>query len=152
MWIQTEFGICRARFRCSKDRLSHGRNSNGRIAAPSRSNGYRLLHGSQQYSHYRLPLGFQGEFEKVRSIMIQLYFLLNRLAITYFFIFWSFFFRFLINCRSGSANLDGQIGSSVRTTLMTQDVVDMAIQVILAMLYLHRHKIIHQDVAARSCV
>lgn len=64
--------------------------------------------------------------------------------------------RFLTQCRSGGVNTCVQIGTGntteVRTTLMTQDVVDMAIQVVLATLYLHRHRVIHKDLAARNCV
>lgn len=37
-------------------------------------------------------------------------------------------------------------------TLLTQDLVDMAIQIIHAMIYLHKRKIIHKDLAARNCV
>lgn len=65
--------------------------------------------------------------------------------------------RFLIHCRSGGVNTEAQIGTGstateLRTTLLTQDVVDMAIQCVLAMIYLHRHRVIHRDVAARNCV
>jgi len=58
--------------------------------------------------------------------------------------------RFLTTCRNGSA--DSTSTTELRTTIMTQDVVDMAIQAVLAMLYLHRHRVVHRDVAARSCV
>jgi len=63
--------------------------------------------------------------------------------------------RFLTSCRNGGTSTDGQSGiasTAVRTTIMTQDVVDMAIQAVLAMLYLHRHRLVHRDLAARSCV
>ncbi|GFG35749.1 hypothetical protein Cfor_05200 [Coptotermes formosanus] len=37
-------------------------------------------------------------------------------------------------------------------TLLTQDIVDMAIQVVLAMLFLHSQRICHKDLATRNCV
>lgn len=40
----------------------------------------------------------------------------------------------------------------VSHTLTTQEVVDMALQVIHAMLYLHKKHLLHKDLAARNCV
>ncbi|PSN51027.1 Tyrosine-protein kinase RYK [Blattella germanica] len=51
--------------------------------------------------------------------------------------------RFLQNCH--------QRGEA-QYTLLTQDIVDMAIQVVLAMLFLHSQRICHKDLATRNCV
>ncbi|KAK7871821.1 hypothetical protein R5R35_006421 [Gryllus longicercus] len=51
--------------------------------------------------------------------------------------------RFLQNCRSRGEE---------QYTLLTQDIVDMGIQVVLAMMYLHGQRICHRDLAARNCV
>lgn len=40
----------------------------------------------------------------------------------------------------------------VSHTLTTQEVVDMALQIIHAMQYLHKKHILHKDLAARNCV
>lgn len=40
----------------------------------------------------------------------------------------------------------------VAHTLTTQEVVDMALQIIQAMQYLHKKKLLHKDLAARNCV
>lgn len=40
----------------------------------------------------------------------------------------------------------------VAHTLTTQEVVDMALQVIQAMQYLHKKRLLHKDLAARNCV
>lgn len=40
----------------------------------------------------------------------------------------------------------------VAHTLTTQEVVDMALQVIEAMHYIHKKHILHKDLAARNCV
>lgn len=37
-------------------------------------------------------------------------------------------------------------------TLTTQEVVDMALQIIHAMQYLHKKRLLHKDLAARNCV
>jgi serine/threonine protein kinase len=52
-------------------------------------------------------------------------------------------FRFLHNCHQRGAE---------QYTLLTQDIVDMAIQVVLAMLFLHSQRICHKDLATRNCV
>ncbi|XP_021931204.1 tyrosine-protein kinase Dnt-like isoform X1 [Zootermopsis nevadensis] len=51
--------------------------------------------------------------------------------------------RFLHNCH--------QRGEE-QYTLLTQDIVDMAIQVVIAMLFLHSQRICHKDLATRNCV
>lgn len=40
----------------------------------------------------------------------------------------------------------------VAHTLTTQEVVDMALQIIQAMQYLHKKHLLHKDLAARNCV
>ncbi|BES91902.1 determination of muscle attachment site [Nesidiocoris tenuis] len=40
----------------------------------------------------------------------------------------------------------------VAHTLTTQEVVDMALQIISGMLYLHKKRLLHKDLAARNCV
>lgn len=40
----------------------------------------------------------------------------------------------------------------VAHTLTTQEVVDMALQIIHAMQYLHKKHLLHKDLAARNCV
>lgn len=40
----------------------------------------------------------------------------------------------------------------VSHTLTTQEVVDMALQIISAMQYLHKKHLLHKDLAARNCV
>ncbi|XP_039299766.1 tyrosine-protein kinase Dnt-like [Nilaparvata lugens] len=52
--------------------------------------------------------------------------------------------RFLQNCKQG---VEG-----VAHTLTTQEVVDMALQAITGMQYLHKKRLIHKDVATRNCV
>ncbi|XP_075238654.1 tyrosine-protein kinase Dnt [Lycorma delicatula] len=52
--------------------------------------------------------------------------------------------RFLQNCKQG---VEG-----VTHTLTTQEVVDMALQVITGMQYLHKKRVLHKDLAARNCV
>lgn len=37
-------------------------------------------------------------------------------------------------------------------TLTTQAIVDMALQTILAMQFLHRKKLLHKDIATRNCL
>ncbi|KAJ9591605.1 hypothetical protein L9F63_001819, partial [Diploptera punctata] len=51
--------------------------------------------------------------------------------------------RFLQNCHHRGEE---------QYTLLTQDIVDMAIQVVLAMLFLHSQRICHKDLATRNCV
>ncbi|XP_065165096.1 tyrosine-protein kinase Drl isoform X2 [Atheta coriaria] len=51
---------------------------------------------------------------------------------------------FLQKCKS---NAEG-----VAHTLTTQEVVDMALQVIEAMQYLHKKHLLHKDIAARNCI
>lgn len=51
---------------------------------------------------------------------------------------------FLQKCKS---NAEG-----VAHTLTTQEVVDMALQVIEAMQYLHKKHLLHKDIAARNCM
>lgn len=52
--------------------------------------------------------------------------------------------RFLMKCKFSA---EGHCH-----TLLTQDLVDMAIQVVHAMIYLHKKKIVHKDLAVRNCV
>jgi len=40
----------------------------------------------------------------------------------------------------------------VAHTLTTQEVVDMALQVVHGMQYLHKKKVLHKDIAARNCM
>ncbi|XP_071440909.1 tyrosine-protein kinase Dnt-like [Hetaerina americana] len=54
--------------------------------------------------------------------------------------------RFLQRCRLRA----GEEAESV--TLMTRDIVGMGVQVALALLFLHRHRICHRDIATRNCV
>ncbi|XP_059481243.1 tyrosine-protein kinase RYK-like [Neocloeon triangulifer] len=69
--------------------------------------------------------------------------------------------RFLQNCRLRGSN--GDLPSKEETplstddeegqsSLTTQDLVHMALQVVLALMYLHGHKLSHRDVATRNCV
>ncbi|GLV43124.1 Derailed 2 [Carabus blaptoides fortunei] len=51
--------------------------------------------------------------------------------------------RFLLNCR--------QRGEE-QYTLLTQDLVDMAIQTVLGIMYLHSQHICHKDISTRNCV
>ncbi|XP_068085426.1 tyrosine-protein kinase RYK [Anabrus simplex] len=51
--------------------------------------------------------------------------------------------RFLQNCR---------LRGEEQYTLLTQDIVDMGIQVVLAMMFLHGQRVCHKDVATRNCV
>lgn len=51
---------------------------------------------------------------------------------------------FLQNCKFSS---EGHVA-----TLLTQDLVDMALQIVRGMIYLHKKHIIHRDLAARNCV
>jgi serine/threonine protein kinase len=69
--------------------------------------------------------------------------------------------RFLQNCRlrGSNGNLKNKEAVPVSTddeegqgSLMTQDLVHMALQVVLALMYLHGHKVSHRDVATRNCV
>ncbi|XP_065576094.1 tyrosine-protein kinase Drl-like isoform X2 [Artemia franciscana] len=68
--------------------------------------------------------------------------------------------RFLKSClKKLPENCEGmdliKLDNSVeddRPPLHTRDIVDMAIHVTLGMLYLHRHGIIHKDLATRNCV
>ena len=70
------------------------------------------------------------------------------------------FCRFLKSClKKLPENCEGmdliKLDNSVeddRPPLHTRDIVDMAIHVTLGMLYLHRHGIIHKDLATRNCV
>lgn len=69
--------------------------------------------------------------------------------------------RFLQNCRlrGSNGNLKNKEEVPVSTddeegqgSLTTQDLVHMALQVVLALMYLHGHKLSHRDVATRNCV
>lgn len=53
-------------------------------------------------------------------------------------------FRFLQKCKV--------CAEGIAHTLTTQEVVDMALQIVHGMQYIHRKKILHKDVAARNCV
>ncbi|KAL0268896.1 UNVERIFIED_CONTAM: hypothetical protein PYX00_010680 [Menopon gallinae] len=52
--------------------------------------------------------------------------------------------RFLQKCKV--------CAEGIAHTLTTQEVVDMALQIVHGMQYLHKKKIIHKDLAARNCV
>ncbi|KAK6617750.1 hypothetical protein RUM43_013978 [Polyplax serrata] len=52
--------------------------------------------------------------------------------------------RFLQKCKV--------CAEGIAHTLTTQEVVDMALQIVHGMQYIHRKKILHKDVAARNCV
>ncbi|KAF0288700.1 Tyrosine-protein kinase RYK [Amphibalanus amphitrite] len=52
--------------------------------------------------------------------------------------------RFLHQCRSA--------GEGWSRTLLTQEVVHMAVQALNALSHLHQHSVVHKDVAARNCV
>ncbi|XP_023221846.1 tyrosine-protein kinase RYK-like isoform X2 [Centruroides sculpturatus] len=54
------------------------------------------------------------------------------------------FKKFLQKCKSSS---EGHCH-----TLLTQDLVDIAIQIVQGMIYLHKRKLIHTDLATRNCV
>ena len=41
---------------------------------------------------------------------------------------------------------------STTVSLTTQAIVDMALQTVLALQYLHRRKLLHKDVATRNCL
>ena len=149
----------------AKNHVPHRRNSDGWFAAPAHFERSGLLHGYKQHPRHRISLGLQRQSEKVLGIDYESI-STSRWSHRIFFFSPKYFFpssvmghkkRFLINCRSGGVSTDVQIGSGatgteVRTTLMTQDVVDMSIQAVLAMLYLHRHRVIHRDLSARNCV
>ena len=149
----------RTRFSSAEDRLPQRRDANGRSAAPTHPFRPGMLYGCQQRASYRLPVGSARKPQTVIPLsqsasskcwhQCEFFFFFN-LFFKIFFFFFFFFFRFLATCRN--ASVDPAASTETRTTIMTQDVVDMAIQVVLAMLYLHRHRIVHRDVATRSCV
>jgi len=69
--------------------------------------------------------------------------------------------RFLQNCRLRGSNGDLKPKEEIevvtddedgQSSLMTQDLVHMALQVVLALMYLQGHKLSHRDVATRNCV
>ncbi|XP_065345399.1 tyrosine-protein kinase RYK-like isoform X2 [Cloeon dipterum] len=69
--------------------------------------------------------------------------------------------KFLQNCRLRGSNGDPQPKHEAplstddeegQSSLMTQDLVHMALQVTLALMYLHGNKLTHRDVATRNCV
>jgi len=51
-----------------------------------------------------------------------------------------------------SSTVSSAVSSPSPMTLTTQAIVDMALQTILAMQYLHRKKLLHKDIAARNCL
>lgn len=71
--------------------------------------------------------------------------------------------RFLQSCRLRGTGAETQgAGSETardedeeeggQCALTTQDLVHMALQVVLALMYLHGHRVCHRDVATRNCV